>query len=217
MRQTDDQRGAKALTGAKRVWYILNNSVDTIMFAGLLFLVFGLPVITIPLSMSGMMAVFLTLIRGKACSTWNIFWSAFRNKAAEKIGVFLLSAFLTAGGYFWALIMGYPVFAEVFVLIVFSFLFTLSVYFFICCELFELPFKNKLRIASFLTFKEIFRTLMVLGFIVLFLFLLYWLFPRLIFILVLLVFPLMQLWICNSLYESVQKYFPDTAQREQTP
>lgn len=96
--------------GFKRYLFILSNHFFRLMSLNLLFLLFCLPIFTIPASLCALTKVLMILYHTGTCSPYQDFWSEFKQKFLGRLlAVFLLFFFPLSASY-WFFILGYSSF-----------------------------------------------------------------------------------------------------------
>lgn len=92
------ERTAKQLPqkGAARFFYLAYTHFAKLVGANMLFLLFCVPVVTIPAALSGMNRVCILLVREGTCSVWRDFILEFKNSFLKSLPVGALCAFLFA-------------------------------------------------------------------------------------------------------------------------
>lgn len=145
--------------GAARFFFLLATYNSKLLTANLLFLLFSLPVITIPAALSGMNRVCMLMVREGACFVWTDFFTEFKASFFKSMPLFLASGLLFAFAYLCFLggrnSAGVPSFVFFAVTVVFLILgFLISCYSFAMLALLKLANKDILRNAISLIFLE---------------------------------------------------------------
>lgn len=78
--------------GAARFFFLVTTHPTKLLLLNLLFILFCLPVVTIPAALSGMNRVCMLLIREGVCYVWSDFITEFKASFFKSIPAFLLSA-----------------------------------------------------------------------------------------------------------------------------
>jgi len=86
--------------GFRRYTAVLGTNLWKLIELNLLFLLFCLPVVTIPAALCGMNRVCMLLIRNGYCFLWDDFWQEFRRSFKRTLLPGLLFGLLTAAGYY---------------------------------------------------------------------------------------------------------------------
>lgn len=86
--------------GFGRIRYVLTTHFSKLIQANLLFILFSLPVITIPVSFAAMTAVVQELFRKGHCHVWHTFFQEFRTEPVARTLLSLLLLALPVGGWF---------------------------------------------------------------------------------------------------------------------
>lgn len=75
--------------GAARFFFLLTTHFSKLLTLNLIFILFSLPIITIPSSLSGMNRVCMLLVREGACFVWIDFFNEFKASFIKSITLFL--------------------------------------------------------------------------------------------------------------------------------
>lgn len=94
------ERDSSPQGGAGRVWYVLTTHFFKLVRVNLLFILFSLPVVTLPAAMAGMTAVIHALYRQGNCFVWDTFFREFRAEFLPRTLWGLLMPALPAAGWF---------------------------------------------------------------------------------------------------------------------
>ena len=85
--------------GAGRVFYVLTTHFTKLLRCNLLFVLFSLPVITLPAALAGMAAVIQALYRDGHCFLWDTFFREFRTDFLRRTLWALVLAAVPAAGW----------------------------------------------------------------------------------------------------------------------
>ena len=86
--------------GAARFFFLMATHFPKMLTLNLLFLLFCLPIVTIPAALSGMSRVCMLLMREGVCFVWTDFFSEFKASFLKSIPIFLFNAFWVVSAYF---------------------------------------------------------------------------------------------------------------------
>ena len=86
--------------GLGRVRYLIATHFSKLIQANLLFILFSVPLVTIPASFTAMTAVVQTLFRSGQCFVWDTFIREFRTEFAVRTLLSLILLVLPVGGWF---------------------------------------------------------------------------------------------------------------------
>ncbi len=86
--------------GAKRFFFLLTTHPWKLVTLNLLFLLFSIPVVTIPAAVCGMNRVLIKLVREGNCFLWSDFWQEFKASFFKAIPFGLIVAFLLFDSYY---------------------------------------------------------------------------------------------------------------------
>ena len=79
--------------GKGRIWYVLSTHFGKLVWSSMLFLLFSIPIVTIPAATAGLCAVIRSLYRSGQCMVWPTFWEEFRTDTLART-VYALLLFL---------------------------------------------------------------------------------------------------------------------------
>lgn len=85
--------------GWRRVWYVLTTHFFKLVKVNLLFILFSLPVVTVPAAATGLTAVVHMLYREGNCFIWDTFFREFRTEFPRRMLWGLLLPLLPAAGW----------------------------------------------------------------------------------------------------------------------
>lgn len=86
--------------GFGRIRFVVVTHFSKLIQANLLFVLFSLPIVTIPASFAGMTAVVQELFRNGHCHVWETFFREFRTEPVARTLLSLLLLALPVGGWF---------------------------------------------------------------------------------------------------------------------
>ncbi|MCI8525183.1 MAG: YesL family protein [Oscillospiraceae bacterium] len=86
--------------GAGRLWYVLSTHFGKLVTANLLFVLFSVPVVTMPAAFAAMTAVIQALWRQGQCFVWETFWRELRTEFWARTLWSLVLLALPVGGWF---------------------------------------------------------------------------------------------------------------------
>jgi uncharacterized membrane protein YesL len=84
------EQGSPPDKGLKRFAFILKTHFFKLIRLNLLFILFCIPVITIPASMAGMTRVLMRLTREGICDMWTDFWKEFKTEFTQRLLAWLI-------------------------------------------------------------------------------------------------------------------------------
>lgn len=126
---TDDQYFEQE-SGFSRFWYVLTTHTGKLIQVSLLFILFSLPVITLPLSITALNAVLQALFRKGHCFVFATFWKEFKQDIGMRILLFWLLLSIPIMVYILAqqisLVLAYVICALISVLLLVSFAYWFS-------------------------------------------------------------------------------------------
>jgi hypothetical protein len=85
--------------GAARFFFLLTTHLTKLFLLNLLFILFCLPVITIPAALNGMNRVCMLLVREGVCYIWADFYTEFKASLLKSIPIFLPGATLIVSAF----------------------------------------------------------------------------------------------------------------------
>ena len=85
--------------GGGRIWYVLSTHFGKLVWASLLFILFSIPIVTIPAATAGLWAVIRSLYRDGHCMVWAAFWEEFRTDPLGRTVYALLLFLLPVAGW----------------------------------------------------------------------------------------------------------------------
>jgi uncharacterized membrane protein YesL len=86
--------------GAKRFFFLLTTHPWKLVTLNLVFLMFSIPVVTIPAAFCGLSRVLIKLVREGNCFLWSDFWQEFKSSFFKAMPFGLLVAFLLFDSYY---------------------------------------------------------------------------------------------------------------------
>lgn len=92
--------GESPRTGAKRYFFLLSTHFGKLIGANLLFLLFSVPIVTMPAAKCAMNRVLIKLVRDGNCFLWDEFWKEFRSQLLRSLPVGILFAALLGLSYY---------------------------------------------------------------------------------------------------------------------
>ncbi len=197
--------------GIKRFWFLLATHFWKLIQLNLLFILFSLPVFTIPAAYCGMNRVLIKLVREGNCFLWYEFSKEFKSNFLKSLPFGLVTAVLLFFSYYafsWSLFAGGT--GLDFVLIITGFLLLgitilFSSYIFVFLP--TLALKNKLiaKNAFILIWTEWKPNFVILGCTIGMLFIIFAFFPVSIVLLPVIWFSLLQLIVCTAVNEPLQR------------
>lgn len=96
--------------GFKRYLFILSNHFFRLMSLNLLFLLFCLPIFTIPASLCALTKVLMILYHTGTCSPYEDFWAEFKQKFVGRLLFVFLLCFFPLSVSYWCFLLGYSSF-----------------------------------------------------------------------------------------------------------
>lgn len=103
MRDDKEDKGEKEISTSKRsakeVFFDLSNLFWELIKINFLFLVFCIPVVTIPAAITGMTKVSMNLVRTKSCSVWRDFWGEFKASFLKSLGAGIIFGIISSAVY----------------------------------------------------------------------------------------------------------------------
>lgn len=155
--------------GATLFYFLVTTHTSKLFLLNLLFILFSLPVITLPAALSGMNRVCMLLVREGVCYVWSDFIKEFKASFFKSIPAFLLTAaFIAAAFYCFASSQNKEVASFLLLIItVLLFVFGLLIgcYAFAMLSICNLRTRDMLRNALYLIFLEP-KADLLLGFLV---------------------------------------------------
>lgn len=100
--------GLPPQTGVRRLLFLVSTHFWRLAALNLLFLLFCIPVVTIPAALCGMNRVLITLVRDGNCFLWNDFIKEFKANLFKSLPFGILSVFLACDSYCFFFISGAP-------------------------------------------------------------------------------------------------------------
>jgi len=187
--------------GIRRFFYLLRTQLGKLVFLNLLFILFCIPIVTIPASIAALNHVILLLVRNGECSIWKDFKDEFKTSFLKGIviGGVGLAIFALLGYTIWlynSLNFDLSIFAVTVLIALIIFLLIYLDYLFVLLGFFDMPLKALFKNAALLAIAEPLCTLKLLIPRMLFgltLFYFMYTFP----IYLILLFSIMQLAKCN--------------------
>ena len=182
--------------GWPRYKFIVQNHFFRLIKLNLLFIVFCIPVFTIPAAIAGMSAVLMSLVREGNTFMWNDFWSEFKTDFPQRMLIwFLLMLVPNLIGYI-PILMGYENAASFISVAISSLLFVVTCYWFPMIVKLDLSVWQALKNAVLLVPLEWKRSCIMLVMGAVFSFLAVYLYPYSLILLLLGAFSYMYLAIC---------------------
>ncbi|MDL2235206.1 YesL family protein [Christensenellaceae bacterium OttesenSCG-928-L17] len=126
--------------GFKLYWFLMTTHITKLVLLNALFILFCLPVVTIPAAMTAMTRVLMKLVRDGNCLIWQEYWGEFKTNFFGRFGMFLLLAALPYAVFFYMSIFGVKG-----TLLTFVPLFFLVLVFLVLCYFFPLAAMVDLR------------------------------------------------------------------------
>ena len=207
-------------SGLPRFGFLLATHFWKLMSASLLFVVFSLPLFTLPAALSALNRVCVKLVREGNCLLWQEFWDEFRSALGSGLLLGLPYAALLIGSYY-LLSLGISNAASVFGMLFFAlgacallYCAVFGSWAFVLKAMLDLPNRDIQKNARALAMMEIRRTLAVLGIEALAVFLMLALFPYSLALWVLLLPALSQLAIVSLLNSRIQERVIDPFETE---
>ena len=197
--------------GARRFFFLLTTHFWRLIRLNMLFVLFCLPVVTIPAALCGMNRVIVTLVRDGNCFLWSEFSKEFKANFLKSIPFGLLFAFLTLDAYFFfdaASAAGDPgmnILAGAAGCVFLGFAVLFGSYVFVLLPTLALRNRYIARNAFILMLTEWRTSLLILACTFIIAFITAALFPFTIILVVLILFSLVQLVICTAINEPLQR------------
>ena len=200
--------------GVARYVFLLWNNIGKLIGANFLFILFSLPVATIPAAITGLSRVCIQLVREGTVHVWEEFWKEFKRCFWKSIFIALCTISLLLWCTFFlrfGLIEGGVLCVIFFIAAIILGMLTLlwSAYAFVLLSLLDLPFKGIIRNAFQLVFLGIPHSLGVLGTEIVVVLFTVGLFPLSAAALLLFGFVWTQFTICFFINAPVQKWIVD--------
>lgn len=197
--------------GIKRFFFILTTHFWKLIELNLLFILFSIPVLTIPAAYCGMNRVLIKLVREGNCFLWDDFIKEFKANLFKSLPFGLITALLLFFSYFafsWSLSAG-GTGMDIVLIVIGMLLLGIAILFsgYVFVFLPALDLKNKLiaKNAFILIWTEWKTNLVLLGCTFLMLFIIAALFPVSVILLPVIWFSLLQLIICTAINEPLQR------------
>ena len=93
--------------GIKRLFFLLGTHFFKLVRLNLLFLVFCLPIITIPAAYLGMTRVIMNLVRNGNCFLWNDFWLEFKENIFRGMLIGIVAGAIVTAFYYFPVLLGF--------------------------------------------------------------------------------------------------------------
>ncbi len=199
--------------GARRLLALFHSYFWKLLGANLLFVLFSLPVVTLPGALCALNRVCILIYREGHCFLWMDFWKEFKSSALRSILLGLLFGGILFAGYYMVSLaaanMAFPLFALIFwTLGILAVIISIcwGAYFFVLMPMLDLKVGQILKNSLFLCFIRPQRALLVLGVVVLMSFIAAICMPVFVIALALCWFVFMQYVICYLVYGMADQY-----------
>ena len=147
--------------GIKRLCFVLTGFTGKLFIANLYFLVFSIPIVTIPAAKSALTYITMKLARDGVCYVWEEFWKEFKSRFLSKLGCALLVDLLPVSLYLYCRLLGGSNMSMGIFIVAAIFAFLLKSYWFASMSVIDLPPLVNLKNAMMLMFLEWKRTLLM--------------------------------------------------------
>ena len=193
--------------GAKRFFFLLATHPWKLVTLNLVFLMFSIPVVTIPAAVCGVNRVLIKLVREGNCFLWSDFWQEFKASFLKAMPFGLLVAFLLFDSYYALSIStsGGGILPGALGLFLLGLSVLLGSYAFVLMAALDLKGRHIARNALILMVTEWKTNLVIIGSIVAMAFIIAALFPYTVVLLLFIWFSLQQLIICTAVNETMQR------------
>ena len=197
--------------GVKRFFFLLTTHFWRLIRLNMLFVLFCLPVVTIPAALCGMNRVLITLVRDGNCFLWNEFSKEFKANLLKSLPFGLLFTFLTLDAYFFfnsASVLGDPgmnILAGAAGCVFLGFAVLFGSYVFVLLPTLALTNRYIAKNAFILMLTEWKTSLLILGCTIAAAFITTAFFPFTIILIVFILFSITQLIVCTAVNEPLQR------------
>ena len=197
--------------GAKRFFFVLATHPWKLVTLNLVFLMFSIPVVTIPAAFCGMSRVLIKLVREGNCFLWSEFLKEFKANLFKSLPFGLLSAVLLFMSYYALSVStsagdsSQSIFAGAIGLFILGLTLLFSSYVFVLLPSLALKNRHIAKNALVLMVTEWKTNLVIIGSIVAMVFIIAALFPYTVVLLLFIWFSLQQLIICIAVNETMQR------------
>lgn len=197
--------------GAKRFFFLLATHPWKLVTLNLMFLMFSIPVVTIPAAVCGVNRVLIKLVREGNCFLWSEFIKEFKANLFKSLPFGLLFASLLFMSYYALSVStssadsGQSIFAGAIGLFILGLTLLFSSYVFVLLPSLALKNKHIAKNAMILMVTEWKTDLLIIGSIVAIAFIIGALFPYTAVLLLFIWFSLQQLIICTAVNETMQR------------
>ena len=197
--------------GIKRFFFLFSTHFWRLIQLNLLFVLFCLPVVTIPAALCGMNRVLITLVRDGNCFLWSEFSKEFKANLLKSLPFGILFTFLAFDAYFFfntASVSGDPgtsIFAGAAGCVFLGFAVLFSSYVFVLLPTLALTNRYIAKNAFILMLTEWKTSLLILAGTSILAFITAAFFPFTIILIVLILFSITQLIVCSAVNEPLQR------------
>ena len=206
-------KNAPQKTGFALFFEILWREFWEILKLNMLFLLFCLPVVTIPAAMTAMGGVTLTMVRDENHFLFQDFWRVFKREFGRSLGAgWLLLLGMAATGYgvyFYSAMTAWGwmrIVPSALGVVAFLILFSMSFYVFSQLAMLDLPFRAVLKNAFYLTFVRMSKNLIMMVLVGLILFISVGLLPYSTPAVAMLIFSICSLIVSFHTYPAIKQY-----------
>ena len=140
--------------GPKRLWFVIKTHYMELIGLNILFLVFCIPIITIPAAFSGMTNILMKWIRSDPVFFWQDFFAEFKAKFVKRLLTWLLLIISPISLSLYPVMLGYKNTGSYILLLTGAFSLIFQAYLFPIFVIVDIPVGTALKDAVFLTFVE---------------------------------------------------------------
>lgn len=208
--------------GARRFFFLLATHPWKLVTLNLMFLMFSIPVVTIPAAVCGMSRVLVKLVREGNCFLWSEFIKEFKANLLKSLPFGLLSAALLFMSYYALSVSAssqdssVSIFAGAIGLFILGLTLLFSSYVFVLLPSLKLKNRHIAKNAMILMVTEWKTDLVIIGSIVAMALIIGALFPYTVVLLLFIWFSLQQLMICTAVNETMQRRIIKPYEQSQT-